>query len=103
MSRARRWAARVTLARARTAHRLAGTPWRTNASVPAAELRRRWPLPRAVLGPLDAPLRQGRLTARGLASVVRVAWTLADLSGRPHPIRDDVLDALYLRTGVARR
>jgi magnesium chelatase family protein len=94
---------RVAAARARTARRLADTPWHTNAAVPGGELRRRWPPSRGVLAPLDAPLRQGRLTARGVASVVRVAWTLADLAGRPRPTRDDVSEALYLRTGVKRR
>jgi len=30
--------------------------------------------------------------------VLRVAWTLADLAGRPAPGRDDVGQALALRT-----
>ncbi|GGN98975.1 hypothetical protein GCM10011574_04120 [Microbispora bryophytorum] len=37
-------AARVLAARVRAAHRLADTPWRTNAEVPASDLRTRFPV-----------------------------------------------------------
>lgn len=39
----------------------------------------------------------GRLSARGLDRVLRVAWTLADLAGRPVPDIDEVERALSLR------
>jgi magnesium chelatase family protein len=48
---------------------------------------------------LEARLRHGRLSARGLHRVRRVARTLADLAGRPGPIdEEDVCAALVLRS-----
>jgi magnesium chelatase family protein len=50
---------------------------------------------------LEARLRQGRLSARGLHRVRRVARTLADLAGRDGPVGvDDVHAALVLRADV---
>jgi magnesium chelatase family protein len=49
----------------------------------------------------ERALDAGRLSARGLDRVLRVAWTLADLADRARPTADDVDEALYLRTGVA--
>jgi magnesium chelatase family protein len=93
-------AERVRLARERTATRLAGTPWRTNAEVPGHELRTRFSPGSAALGLLDRPLADGRLSARGLDRVVRVAWTLADLRGCAAPQRDDIHIALGLWEGM---
>ena len=92
-------AGRVAEARERAAARYAGTPWRTNGDVPAFELRRRWPLPRDVTAPADRALDAGRLTARGYDRVVRVAWTLADLSGAGRPGHGHVGHALEFRGG----
>jgi magnesium chelatase family protein len=94
-------AGRVLAARARAAGRLAGSPWRTNSDVPGRELRDRWAPARAALAAAERALDAGRLSARGLDRVLRVAWTLADLADRGRPIADDVDEALYLRTGVA--
>ncbi|MFI6943517.1 YifB family Mg chelatase-like AAA ATPase [Streptomyces sp. NPDC050418] len=95
-------AARVRAARERTLVRLDGTPWRTNAEVPGHELRTRW---RAAPGAMDGAerdLEHGLLTARGLDRVLRVAWTIADLSGHDRPDSADVDLALQLRTGISR-
>jgi magnesium chelatase family protein len=47
---------------------------------------------------LETRIRQGRLSARGLHRVRRVARTLADLGDRPGPIgEEDVYGALALR------
>lgn len=89
--------ARVALARARSAARLAGTPWRASGEVPGQELRRRWPLERAARAVVDRQLDLGLLTARGYDRVLRIAWTLADLGGRPTPTAADVAEALLLR------
>jgi len=87
---------RVRAARERAGRRLDGLPWHLNAAVPAAELRRRWPLPAAAADLLrDAELRGGNL--RGPDRVLRMAWTLADLGERAAPDRDDVARALSLR------
>ncbi len=94
-------AARVAEARARAAARLRGTPWATNADVPAVEVRRRWPLPAQAQPPLDAAVTSGLLTARGHARVVRVAWTLADLAGVDRPGSGEVYQALGFRLGHA--
>ncbi|MEV7416743.1 YifB family Mg chelatase-like AAA ATPase [Streptomyces sp. NPDC089919] len=95
-------AERVRAARARTADRLAGTPWTTNAEIPGHELRTRWQAAPGALGPAERDLERGLLTARGLDRVLRVAWTVADLCGRDRPEAVDVALALELRTGVAR-
>ncbi len=93
-------AARVAVARDRAVSRFAGLPWRTNADVPAQELRVRWPLPRGALAPAYAALDTGALSARGLDRVVRLAWTLADLEARDRPGPDEVATALRLRADV---
>jgi magnesium chelatase family protein len=92
-------AERVMLARERTAHRLAGTPWRTNAEVPIGVLRRRWPIDRKALAVLERKLDFGALSVRGFDRSMRVAWTVADLADRDKPNADDVTQASYLRTG----
>ena len=94
-------AARVAAARQRAANRYAGTPWRTNGQVPPVELRRRWPVPRAACVDVDAALEAGRLTARGYGRVLRLAWTLADLTEADVPGREHVGHALTFRLGSA--
>ena len=93
-------AARVAEARAAARARLKGTPWQTNAEVPAAELRDRWPIPPVLLRDVDGHLDAGRLSARGRDRVQRLAWTVADLAGHSSPSRTDVEEALALRSGA---
>jgi magnesium chelatase family protein len=95
-------ARRVAQARERTAHRLQGTPWRLNGEVPGSALRRTWPPAPGSLTVLERSLDRGLITARGVVKIVRVAWTLADLAGRPRPTRDDCDAALGLWLGVRR-
>ncbi|MFJ7151771.1 YifB family Mg chelatase-like AAA ATPase [Streptomyces sp. NPDC100445] len=93
---------RVRQARERAAARFAGLPWRTNSEVPGRELRSRY---QAVTGAMDEAerhLERGGLTARGIDRVLRVAWTVADLTGHDRPDATDVALALQLRTGVPR-
>ena len=92
-------AARVAAARARAAHRYAGTPWRTNGDVPPVELRRRWPVHRSATVEADRALERGQLTARGYGRVLRVAWTLADLAEADRPGPEHVGHALGFRLG----
>ncbi|UNX55899.1 YifB family Mg chelatase-like AAA ATPase [Georgenia sp. TF02-10] len=92
-------ARRVAAARARQRHRLAGTPWRTNAEVPGSWLRGpEGHLPPAVRRPLERALDRGTLSMRGLDRVLRLSWTLADLAGAPAPTAADVGTAIGLRT-----
>ena len=95
-------ALRVLEARERAAHRLRGTPWRLNAEVPGSELRRTWPPTPGSLRVVERSLERGQISARGVVKVIRVAWTVADLAGRPRPTRDDCATALGLWLGVRR-
>jgi magnesium chelatase family protein len=93
-------AGRVAAARDRAAHRLAGTTWRMNAEVPGSELRRRFVPAPGALKPLEHAIEIGEISARGVDRVLRVAWTLADLAGKPLPGADETCYALGLWLGV---
>ena len=95
-------AGRVAQARDRAAQRLAGTPWRLNAEVPGAELRRSYAPGRGALAPLERAMELGEISARGVDKVVRVAWTLADLASRDRPTIDECGYALGLWLGVVK-
>jgi magnesium chelatase family protein len=95
-------AQRVLQARERSARRLRGTPWRLNGEVPGSELRRTWPPAPGSLAVLERSLERGLVTARGVVKIIRVAWTVADLAGRPRPTGDDCDAALGLWLGVRR-
>lgn len=92
-------AARVAQARGAAAERWAPR-WQVNAGVPGSELRSpRW-LPRhTALRAAAHTLERGMLSARGFDRVLRLSWTLADLSGRTTPAAEDVAEALFYRTG----
>nr|WP_157270599.1 YifB family Mg chelatase-like AAA ATPase [Paraoerskovia marina] len=89
--------ARVQEARAAARARLAGTPWRTNVEVPGPALRSRWPLGSRAAA-VDRAVERGTLSLRGADRATRIAWTLADLAGREAPGRDEIGEALALRT-----
>jgi len=95
---------RVSGARDRARHRLSDTPWRTNSEVEGTWLRSGplHPEP-SITRPLDDALHRGSLTLRGYDRVLRVAWTLADLSGRSRPNAADIGGALYLKRGASPR
>lgn len=87
---------RVQTARARARDRLAGTPWQTNAEIPTGPLRRRWG-PVGDAAHLLNSIERGATNLRGPDRVLRMAWTLADLTGHDRPERDDVALAMSLR------
>jgi magnesium chelatase family protein len=93
-------AARVRQARDRAARRYMGTTWRLNARVPGAELRRNHPVKPGALLWLDRAMESGQVSARGADKVMRVAWTLADLAGKPQPGSDEMTTAIGLWLGV---
>lgn len=95
-------AGRVLAARERSAARLAKTPWRTNAQVPYTVLSTDFQAHPDALDVLQDPLNAGLLPTPRLPSVLRVAWTLADLRGADRPGRDDVMNALRLSTNEPR-
>ncbi|MDR1265783.1 MAG: YifB family Mg chelatase-like AAA ATPase [Propionibacteriaceae bacterium] len=90
--------ARVVAARDRQARRLADTPWSTNAEIAGAYLRSQLPAPQDV-ALVDEAVRAGRLSARGVDKVVKVAWSVADLAGADRPGPDHLRLALALRQG----
>ncbi len=72
-----------------------------NAQLAGPALDQLAPMDGAAQRLLEVRLRQGRLSARGLHRVRRVARTLADLDGRAGPVTvDDVYGALALRADV---
>ncbi len=95
-------AERVAAARERMARRLSGTAWRVNAEVPGAELRRSYAPEPGALRSLDRAMELGQVSARGADKIVRVAWSLADLAGRPRPCAGEVDSAITLWLGVSR-
>ncbi|GAB2481518.1 YifB family Mg chelatase-like AAA ATPase [Streptosporangium sandarakinum] len=95
-------AERVLLARERAARRLAGTPWRCNAEIPARALHTVYRPPSRAMAPLLTCLDIGALSARGLDRVLRLAWTLADLAGKAGPEVAETNAALGLWLGEER-
>jgi magnesium chelatase family protein len=95
-------AARVAAARGRAALRLAGTPWRVNAEIPRDELLARFMPDGGGWEPIERATSLGLVTDFAAADALRVAWTFADLNGRPGPTRGDCAAALGLRIGEVR-
>ncbi|MCL2315818.1 MAG: ATP-binding protein, partial [Actinomycetia bacterium] len=91
-------AARVAEARARARRRLAGLGWSVNAEVPGGVVRKTLPSP-GDTRLLDEAVARGRLSARGIDKVIRLAWTLADLAGRDRVAADDLGAAMGLHAG----
>ena len=91
-------AERVLAARQRQQRRLEVSGWRTNGDVPGPALRKRLPLPEGA-ELLDAAVARGRLSARGVDKVLRLAWTVADLAGVDRPTREHLHTALAMRRG----
>jgi magnesium chelatase family protein len=94
-------AERVAAARERCAARLAGTPWRLNAEIPGAQLRRAFRPAVGSLKSLERAMELGQVSARGTDKIVRVAWSLADLAGKDQPGADEVNLAMGLWLGVS--
>ncbi len=91
-------AARVAAARGAQLERLSATSWHCNAEVPGADLTNGvMRLGGSTIQDLERAMERGTLTVRGFHRVLRVAWTLADLGGRPAPTRDEVALAVELR------
>ncbi|QCB97252.1 ATP-binding protein [Arthrobacter sp. PAMC25564] len=90
-------AERVRAARDRQLERLLPFGLETNSQVPGRVLRGALRLAPPTTRILDHALERGVLTARGYDRVLRLAWTLADLSRRDTPHADDIGQALSLR------
>ncbi|KRA29560.1 MULTISPECIES: YifB family Mg chelatase-like AAA ATPase [unclassified Nocardioides] len=97
---------RVTAARQRQQRRFADSSWRLNSQIPSPRLKDTWPVAEKAQQMLDQETYRGRLSARGAVRVLRVAWTVADLTsvrtGRDVvPGILEVETALRLRRGEA--
>jgi magnesium chelatase family protein len=90
---------RVISARAQAAVRFKDERWKLNAEIPSRALRSQYSPDRSAMNFLHDELDKERITARGLHKIIRVAWTLADLSRRQRPSLDDVQRAYQLREG----
>jgi magnesium chelatase family protein len=90
----------VVLARANSSYRLAGTPWKLNSQVAGSYLRRELRLSASVTKHLDAALDQRLVSMRGYDRCLRLAWSIADLSGKTMPNSEDLALATFYR-GVA--
>lgn len=90
--------AQVIAARERQRHRFTGASWAYNSQAPGKWLRHADNRPAAQhTAVLDAALQTGRITMRGYDRVLRLAWTIADFTGKPHPERQEIAEALLLR------
>ena len=90
---------RVIAARERAALRFSNQPWKLNSEIPARALRLDFRPEKAAMNFLHDELDKELITARGLHKVIRLAWTLADLSEHPVPTLSDVKSAYALRDG----
>jgi magnesium chelatase family protein len=91
---------RVLAARAAAAERWAGRAFTVNGRASGTLLRRPpFRLPAATTSELSRRVDRGTLSARGYDRVLRIAWTIVDLQGRVLPTKDDLDEALQLRTG----
>jgi magnesium chelatase family protein len=93
-------AARVLAARDRQAFRFAGRDWQLNSEIPGGPLRREFRLEPESYAQLETHYSTGRLTARGVDRVLRLAWTLADLWGDDRPSVRHVKAGCELRLGL---
>ena len=88
---------RVVEARARQAHRLAGSEATCNADMDTATLRNRLRMSASAHDALMDAYSSGHLSARGHHRALRVARTIADLHGAEGVERAHVLETLSLR------
>lgn len=87
-------AARVLEARERQKRRLRDTPWKVNAQVSGQWCRRE-----IRLAPmLHDHLVRGEISMRAADKILRLSWTVADLSGRDQPSRQDMATAFALHS-----
>ena len=70
--------------------------------IPGWQLRRMWPPAPGSLTVVERCLERGQISARGVVKVIRVAWTIADLAGKPRPGKDECHAPLGLWLGVRR-
>lgn len=90
-------AQRVQHARQCQGSRLGPHGLKLNSQAPLSLLSNELRLPRASLQALDASLDRAQISLRGYVRVLRLAWTLSDLSFKDLPDHEDIDIALHLR------
>jgi magnesium chelatase family protein len=90
---------RVSTSRAKAKERFNGLGYCLNSEIPAKSLRTDFRPERAGMNFLHDQLDKELITARGLHKVMRLSWTLADLSDHLIPTLQDVQGAYQLRNG----
>lgn len=90
---------RVITAREAGAIRFLREPWSLNSEIPSRALRTTYQPDRVAMSFLHSELDRELLTARGLHKVMRIAWSIADLSGHLRPSVEDTQLAYSLRGG----
>ena len=88
---------RVVRARQSQRERLMPYGLRLNSQAPMSLLSRDLRLPAATTRLLNQALDRAALSLRGYLRVLRLAWTLADISAKDKPDQDDVDAAMQLR------
>ena len=90
---------RVIAGRERAAERFKDRAWSVNSEIPSSALRTDFRPERSAMNFLHDALDRELITARGLHKVIRLAWTLADLSKNTIPTLKNAEDAFQLRGG----
>ena len=91
---------RVTKARLISVARFASESFKINSQIPPNLLRDRFRPRKDALALLHTLLDSESITARGFHRAIRVAWSIADLSGVSTPGKEEVERALELRVGI---
>lgn len=86
----------VDTARRTAQERFTDSHWTCNAQASGTWLRSN--TSKTALALIDQALEHGRLSLRGADRTLRLAWTLADLSGKTSPGRDEMMQGIALRT-----
>ena len=94
--------ARVAVAREIAQERYRGCEWRLNSDIPPTALRKRFSAKREAMAVLHRALDLQQISARGFHKILRVAWSIADLTGVDNPGIAEVEMALALRSGESR-
>ena len=91
-------AARVQRARDVQRERWKERGWDLNREIPGPFLRQpEGGFTRELIGRVDTVVERGRLSMRGAQRVLRLAWTVADLSGKTVPGLPELGTAMTLR------
>lgn len=95
---------RVRRARARQSDRLSPYGMQLNSQAPLKLLTEDLRLPPRTTDQLDDALDRALISLRGYVRILRLAWTLSDIAGKPRPEEEDLDIAMQLRlsTGAAR-